>query len=173
MGGLLNPLMRDTIILPNNLTWKHWLCAGLGSGWLPAMPGTWGTLAALLPAWLLLHWFGLAGLMLASVVLLGAGCRLCADILAGKQDKDPGWIVIDEWVGLWLCLALALVIAGDSWCLWLLSFAAFRLFDIWKPGPVAWCERNGPAWWTIMADDVMAGLLGGLLVALLLRLFTC
>jgi len=156
------------ITLPEAMRWKRWICAGLGSGWLPAMPGTWGTLAALLPAWLLLQWLGVPGLLLAAVLLLGLGCWLCAGVLSLQDNKDPGWVVIDEWVGIWLCIVVASLVAELSWWLWLLSFVAFRLFDIWKPGPVAWCERNGPVWWTIMADDVMAGLLGGMLVATLL-----
>jgi len=152
------------ITLPESRTWKHWVCAGLGSGWLPFMPGTWGTLAALLPAWLLLQWLGVAGLLMAAILLLGLGCWLCADVLAVQENKDPGWVVIDEWAGVWLCITIVLWMLPPSWIMWLLSFVAFRLFDIWKPGPVAWCERNGPPWWTIMSDDVMAGLLGGMFV---------
>jgi phosphatidylglycerophosphatase A len=45
------------------------------------------------------------------------------------------------------------------------AFLAFRLFDIWKPWPISILEHRGPAWWTIMADDVAAGLMGGALVA--------
>jgi len=143
--------------------WRAWLCAGLGSGWLPLMPGTWGSLFALLPAALISGLSGPFGLLAAACLLWAVGCWLCADVLAGLADADPGWIVIDEWVGVWIAVALAQIIAGDVLWLWPLAFVGFRLFDIWKPGPVAWCERHGPAWWSIMADDVMAGVLGGLL----------
>lgn len=139
----------------------HWLAAGLGSGWLPRAPGTWGTLAAVLPGWLLLDVGGPELLLLAAVTLLIMGCAICARLLPRLPDKDPGWVVVDEWVGLWVCMAIVAPLLGETPFAMLLSFAAFRFFDIAKPWPVSWSERVGPAWWSIMADDVVAGIMGG------------
>ncbi|TLS67987.1 phosphatidylglycerophosphatase A [Mariprofundus erugo] len=149
------------ITLVKSYGFSGWIAAGFGSGWLPKAPGTWGSLAALPPAWLLLDWFGVAGLFWAAILILGLGCGVCAIVLPQLEDQDPGWIVIDEWAGQWLCIAMVAAITGISWVILLPSFIAFRLFDIFKPWPVSWAERVGPAWWSIMADDMVAGALGG------------
>ncbi len=140
-----------------------WLAAGLGSGWLPKAPGTWGSLAALAPGVWLLEAGGQAALALAVLIVSAAGCAVCARVLrrGDAGGDDPGWIVIDEWAGLWLCLLVASFSGTDGAALWFAAFTAFRLFDILKPWPVSLCERRGPAWWRIMADDLMAGLLAG------------
>ncbi len=144
----------------NDRGWQFWLAAGLGSGWLPKAPGTWGSLAALPPAWLLIELVGISGLLLASLLLLVFGCWICANVLKQIPDKDPGWIVIDEWVGLWLTMVLLAMVLGTGPLVYLMAFTSFRLFDILKPWPISWVETLGPPWWSIMADDVVAGLVG-------------
>ncbi len=138
----------------------HWIAAGLGSGWLPKAPGTWGSLASLIPAWFILQLIGVTGLLLASFIILCLGCWVCAVVLPTLPNKDPGWIVIDEWAGQWLCIGLVVPFLDTSLITFLIAFVAFRLFDIFKPWPVSLAEKLGPAWWSIMADDVAAGLMG-------------
>jgi phosphatidylglycerophosphatase A len=53
---------------------------------------------------------------------------------------------------------------GTGWWTYALGFAAFRLFDITKPGWVKRAEHAGPPWWSIHGDDLLAGLFAGLLV---------
>ncbi len=140
---------------------EEWIAAGLGSGWLPKAPGTWGSLAALLPGWWILHLGGVMGLLAAVLVVTLLGCVVCWRILPQMEDQDPGWIVIDEWAGVWLAVAMiAPLLASEPQTL-LAAFIAFRFFDILKPWPIRWLEHVGPAWWSIMADDLMAGLLAG------------
>lgn len=149
---------------------SRFAAAGLGSGWLPKAPGTWGSLAALLPGWLLLKGLGLGGVLFAVFLITAFGCYLCSRLLPSLESNDPGWIVIDEWAGQWLCMALMALGGLQGVALLLLSFVMFRLFDILKPWPVSWLERTGPDWWTIMADDLGAGILGaatGIVVILL------
>jgi len=136
------------------------IAAGFGSGWLPKAPGTWGTLASLIPAWFIVSHYSALYLLAAALPLTALGCFVCMRILPQLQAKDPGWIVIDEWAGQWLCLAVMAQWAAFSPYLLLLSFLMFRLFDIFKPWPISRLERAGPAWWSIMADDLGAGLLG-------------
>lgn len=145
--------------------------AGLGSGWLPKAPGTWGSLAALIPGWLILDQFGIDALFIASLILLGSGCYICKLILPDLDSDDPGWIVIDEWVGQWLCTAIMALFIPPGFMLLLISFLMFRLFDILKPWPISWLEETGPEWWSIMADDVGAGVAGALLGILIMNLF--
>jgi phosphatidylglycerophosphatase A len=150
----------------NATPWEHYFLSGFGSGWLKPAPGTWGTLASL-PVFALL--FGASAtlpMMLCATLLVTLfGCWLCARALPQLAAEDPGWIVIDEWAGQWLTLSLCLSLYDSlalpfaiAW-VWLASFVLFRLFDIFKPFPIAPCEHLGPPWWSIMADDLLAGLM--------------
>jgi phosphatidylglycerophosphatase A len=51
----------------------------------------------------------------------------------------------------------------------LAGFVLFRLFDIWKPGPIRWCDRNVQGGFGIMVDDVAAGVVACAALHLLLR----
>jgi phosphatidylglycerophosphatase A len=136
--------MRGTALF---VTW-------FGSGWLPWAPGTWGSLAALPFAWLILTYGGPVVLALAALALFGAGCW-AADIAArDTQTKDPGWIVVDEVVGQWLTL----LAAPRNLFGYAAAFLLFRLFDIWKPWPIGWADRRLEGGFGIMFDDVLAAI---------------
>jgi len=84
----------------------------------------------------------------------------------GALGGDPGWVVVDEVAGQWIALLpLALLPATAAWNppSLLLAFLAFRAFDILKPGPVGWADRQKGAF-GVMADDVIAGVLAASLV---------
>jgi len=140
----------------------RFVAAGFGSGWLPKAPGTFGSMAALLPAWWVVSAYGMYGLLGMFVLLIPLACWSTFVALPGMQDKDPGWVVIDEWLGQWLTLLLILPLLGATWWSFGLAFATFRLFDIWKPGWIRHVEHMGPAWWSIHADDLLAALYAGL-----------
>ena len=116
-------------------------------GYLPWMPGTWGSLAGFALAWFFnprLFWmflgFSLAGFLIAAP----------AERAFGK--KDPQNFVLDEVVGmmlsvLWLPRTPALFIA---------AFILFRILDTLKPGPIGWIQkRETPS--GILWDDLAAG----------------
>ena len=129
-------------------------------------PGTWGSLAALLPA---------AGMAMAGDWLLEIGVVVAciigvkaADIYeAHSGKKDASEVVIDELAGQWIAL---LVIPFD-WRWWFTAFLLFRLFDIAKPGPVKMAERL-PGGIGVMADDVVAGVLVATLLVVVQLLMT-
>ncbi len=75
---------------------------------------------------------------------------------------DHGGIVWDEWVGFLMTLWLAPTGLG-----WLVAgFILFRLFDILKPWPIGWLDRQVPGGWGIMLDDLLAGLYSFILLQL-------
>jgi phosphatidylglycerophosphatase A len=143
-------------------------------GLLPGPAGTWGSLVAL-PLGYLLHLVGGPFLLVAAIVATYAAGTWATRIETFEQeDLDPAHIVIDEVVGQWIALlplSLGLWLAGAPaqifpWPGWVGAFVLFRLFDIWKPGPVGWADRRkGPT--GVMLDDVVAGLLAALAVTLL------
>ncbi|NQD36880.1 phosphatidylglycerophosphatase A [Permianibacter sp. IMCC34836] len=131
----------------------HWLAVGFGSGLAPKAPGTFGTLAAL--PLVILGWWQLSPLVYAAltVPLFALGVYASERTARDFGIKDPGAIVVDEWVGLW---ASALFLPFH-WLNVLLIFVLFRIFDIAKPWPVSWADRRCQGGLGIMLDDLLAG----------------
>ncbi len=125
-----------------------------GSGLIPGPSGTWGSLAALPFAWLILLWAGPWGLVLGAALAFAVGVWASDRYAAAIGKKDPGAVVIDEVAGQWLALA---PLPLDPLA-FLGSFFLFRFFDIVKPWPAGWCDRNLDGGWGIMVDDIFAGL---------------
>lgn len=135
-----------------------------GCGYSPVAPGTAGTLGALViavPLGIFAGWrpwyFGALAVVFLAPAIWSAGAT--AQIV-GK--KDPGLVVVDEVVGLWITLAGA---TSLNWKSYLGAFALFRLFDIWKPPPVRQLESL-PGGTGIVADDAMAGIYAALVLFL-------
>ena len=144
------------------------MATGGGAGFAPVAPGTAGAAVGVL-----LH-LPLAGLgpwlyALGAVALLSLGIRAADAAERFYARKDDGRIVIDEVVGQLIALApLASLAAPEDIrhpMLLAVGFFAFRLFDIWKPGPVRWAERRFSGGKGVMFDDVLAGVLAALCVA--------
>ncbi|MDX8383977.1 MAG: phosphatidylglycerophosphatase A [Ghiorsea sp.] len=160
-----------------NIKYLSFIAAGLGSGWLPKAPGTWGSLAALLPAWYMVNQGDILALWLATLAVSILGFVICycllPQLVALGQDHDPGWIVIDEWAGEWLCIAIiwSCFPEIDTTLLLILSFVLFRAFDIIKPFPIKQLETWGADWFSIMHDDLIAGVMGAIVAVLLLSMF--
>lgn len=133
-----------------------WVATLGGVGLLRPMPGTLGSLAALPPAFLVMWLAGPWAVLAASFILFAVGfasVRHVAGTMEAWADSDHADIVIDEACGQFLALTPAVL----SPVLWILSFALFRLFDIWKPGPIRLIERRFRGAWGVMLDDVAAG----------------
>lgn len=176
---------------PKAPRWAWWVATGFGSGYLRPAPGTWGSLAAV-GVWFALHQAALrlpslggglrVGVLLALLMPLPLAwvllsIRASTLVVEETGTKDPGWIVADEWCGQWIALAPLILNLGKTepplaWdALRLLApFLLFRLFDIWKPGPVNRLQAlpKGPG---IVLDDVLAGLFAAVLTYAVDRLF--
>ena len=131
-----------------------------GAGYAPVAPGTAGSLAAIVIAFLLRHYaepwhFAVAAALLALPAIWAAGETA---LIVGR--KDPGIVVVDEVIGQWIAIGGA---AAIDWKTCLAAFALFRLFDIWKPAPVRQLEAL-PGGLGINADDAMAGIYAALVI---------
>lgn len=130
---------------------------------VPRGPGTAGSVAAMLIFWLCAP--PQSSTQLAIIALLAALGTLAVHVVLRRDRNliDPGWIVIDEWVGMWITLW-----GSDTTIESLLvGLILFRFFDIFKPFPVSYAESL-PGALGIMADDIVAGILGLILMRLLL-----
>ena len=152
----------------------YWLGIGLGSGLPKRAAGTWGTVGGLVVAIPML-WLGFWGFLAVTVLGALVGSYICGKTsdLMGVHD-DPH-IVWDEWVGMWVSLLPILwlhfyddaLLQGHQLSLLLLYFAAFvafRFFDILKPFPIKWVDKNVSGGFGILIDDILAGLMAGVVL---------
>lgn len=146
----------------------HAIALGFGAGLSPKAPGTVGSLWAW-AAWLLIQMHcseQAQGLLIVMGIV--AGWWACTVTAHHMGIADPGAIVWDEVVAMWLILWLAMPMGLSGQCV---AFALFRFFDAVKPGPVGWADqlfkgfgRRGG--WGIIFDDLVAAFCTLLVIAL-------
>lgn len=161
-------------------SWRHvpllprLIATAGGVGFLRPAAGTWGSaLAAVFGyAWLVtapttLITPGLAG---ATLLASAAGVWAAERCTRVTGIEDPSQVVIDEVAGVWATLLLIppVVAVASPLTATILGFLLFRLFDIVKPWPISALERF-PRGWGVMADDLGAGVLAGILAGALLH----
>jgi phosphatidylglycerophosphatase A len=137
----------------------HLLAFGFGSGLAPKAPGTFGTLLAVLlylPLATLSLWAYVAVVVFASIV----GVYLCDRTAKDLGVHDHPGIVWDEFAGFWLTM----IAIPATWEWILAGFILFRIFDIWKPWPIGWCDKRVDGGFGIMVDDLLAGLYSWLIL---------
>jgi len=133
-----------------------------GVGYARFAPGTFGSLAALPLAWLILWKFGPAVLAAAAICVYFIGVWSTGEHATRVGRIDPSECVIDEVAGQWLaCAAAPLSLVGFA-----IAFALFRALDISKLWPVSLGERL-PGGWGIMTDDIIAAVISAVVVAVL------
>ena len=139
-----------------------------GSGYSPFAPGTAGTLAAM-PFLYLIAWSGVPVLFLAPLILfLIIGSGFVVEMYQKQFDlKDPGFIVIDEVIGV--LIAFCFYPSQNLIDLAALFFL-FRVFDILKPWPANYFDKQVAHGLGVILDDVVAGIYAGL-IWLLIRTF--
>ncbi|NVK54596.1 MAG: phosphatidylglycerophosphatase A [Alteromonadaceae bacterium] len=147
----MDKILRSRVSLKNPV---HFLALGFGSGLIPLMPGTFGSLAAL-PLLLPFVWLNASALFIAAVIASLLGIYLCGKTASDMQVHDHGSIVWDEVAGilltfLWVPLSPLTVVAG---------FLLFRFFDILKPWPIKPIDKYIHGGLGIMLDDIVAGLM--------------
>lgn len=130
---------------------------GFGSGLAPKAPGTVGTLAAI-PFYLLAAYLPLPAYLMLVLALFVLGVWLCGRCERTLGIEDHSGIVFDEFVGLFITLTAAPVTPTVI----VTGFCLFRLFDVFKPWPIAWFDRRLHGGLGIMLDDVIAGMYGAL-----------
>lgn len=146
-----NPSPRELLRSPLLM-----LAFGFGSGLSRVAPGTVGTVAAI-PLWWLLTQLSQPMYLVTVLVAAIIGIRLCGQAAQRLGVHDHGGIVWDEFVGFWVTMAF--LPAGPVSLM--LGFCLFRLFDIVKPWPISWMDKNMSGGLGIMVDDIVAGLAAG------------
>jgi len=132
-----------------------------GCGYSPVAPGTVGTVGTL-PLVYALSRLGPVAYWLGTVAVTLLGVWASGRYARDRGEKDPGSAVIDEVSGTLIAVGFVL---GSGWLPIIAAVLLFRLFDIWKPGPIDTAQKL-PGGLGIMADDVLAGLAAGALAYL-------
>ncbi len=174
---------RPTREVPKTLA--VWIATAGGLGFGPWAPGTWGALGTVVlfaPVFAGLGGLGY-GVLVVAVTVVGVWASTAAERDFARHDD--GRIVIDEVAGQLITLWPLVPLHGRSLGFFDLSFGlsgsgafevslfsllvvtgfvAFRWFDIRKPGAVRWAERRFEAGAGVMADDVVAGIYGAIVL---------
>ena len=155
------------------------IATGLGSGFIPFGPGTWGSIVGLLIAYELIKFFGSDAISLQNFLIaagvVSAALGLWASHRAEKifDRKDASQIVIDEVCGQiisFVFIAPYMTSLGPGWRWWMVvGFALFRAFDIFKPYPINKLQDLSGGF-GVMMDDVLAGIYAAALLSFLLML---
>ena len=125
-----------------------------GVGLLPFAPGTWGSVTALPLGYLIVSLGGVELLLIATAAMLILGTWASGVTSEQMGVHDPSLIVIDEVVGQWLTLLVAPL--NIFW--YFVGFILFRVFDIIKPWPISWADKNIKGGFGVMFDDLIAGI---------------
>src|SRR6266550_177519 len=113
---------------------------------------------------------GITAMTVSGLVIAVVGVPAATRVARAMAVKDPGCVVVDEFAGQFLASCPVPLFRFETEAAraaaWIVSFLLFRLFDIWKPGPIHRLQEL-PDGLGIVIDDVLAGLLaaGGTVVA--------
>lgn len=154
--------MKDQKITPFDKVQLIFL-SFFGTGYAPKAPGTFGSLATI-PLIYLLNYLEISflGVVVITVVIFILACFSAHHIQEKLDSHDPGWIVIDEVVGM--LITWLFVFPSVSWQNILVVFILFRVFDIFKIFPASWCDKEMKNGAGTIIDDVISALYAGLVI---------
>jgi phosphatidylglycerophosphatase A len=125
-------------------------------------PGTWGSVAGLLYFTTFFanpEGLGDVGLVLFGLVGLYFSVAICGEAEFRLGERDPGKVVLDEFVAVPLCFIgwTRFAEVAPNWAVFLAGFGLFRLFDILKPFGISKLQ-DLPGGWGVTIDDTAAAL---------------
>lgn len=136
--------------------WKnplHFVAFGFGSGAMPFAPGTFGTLLAI-PFYLMLAPLQPSYYLVTVILITIASIWICHKTEKEISVHDHQGMCLDEFVGFFVTMYHA----PRSWEWVVFGFVLFRIFDIWKPWPIRYLDKNVAGGLGVILDDVAAGI---------------
>ena len=149
---------------PNLKNPLHFIATLGGLGKIPIAPGTFGSIFAWFVFIFLSHYINMIFLTFAVGIF---SVWICEKITKDLVIKDHKSIVIDELVGTWISLLPVLFIADDRYeriIYAAIALILFRFFDILKPYPISFFDKEYKNGLGIVLDDVIAGIFSGCLL---------
>lgn len=138
---------------------SKWIATGLGVGHIRPAPGTWGSALAMIMVYITSAHY----LITIAITLIA---YLTIYVYEKNHPHDDPTVVIDEIAGIYLSfiflpLTLPILTAG---------FVLFRFYDIVKPFPISWVDKNTPGAFGSLLDDMLAGALTAATIHLIVHL---
>ena len=137
-----------------------------GLGKIKFIPGTFGSLATVIILYILFHIFDLSSnlILLGLIIIFIYSFSAVANHIKDNDNKDPGEIIIDEFIGQSIPIYLYEISHGteksseEAIIFYAICFVLFRFFDIKKPFPVSFFDKNFKNSFGVIMDDVCAGI---------------
>ena len=137
-----------------------------GIGKIKMIPGTFGSLATIIILFVLFHTLNISSnlILLGLIIIFIYSFSAVASHTENSENKDPKEIVIDEFIGQSIPIYLYEISHGtekspnEAIIFYFICFILFRFFDIKKPFPVSFFDRNFKNSFGVIMDDVCAGL---------------
>jgi len=136
-----------------------------GLGKLPKIPGTFGSLATIIILYVLFHIFKLSSnlILICLMIIFVFSFLAVTNHIKDSENKDPKEIIIDEFIGQSIPIYLYEISHGteksadEAIIFYCICFVLFRFFDIAKPFPVSYFDKNFKNSFGVIMDDVCAG----------------
>ena len=137
----------------------------LGLGKIPNIPGTFGSFITVIIMYFFFHIFNLSSKFILTLLVLifFISFLAIASHIKNNQNKDPKEVIIDEFIGQSIPIYLYEISHGtekspnDALIFYGICFVLFRFFDIAKPFPVNFFDKNFKNSFGVIMDDVCAG----------------
>ena len=136
-----------------------------GLGKLPKIPGTFGSLATIIILYILFHILNLSSnlIFIGLIIIFIFSFSAITTYIKDNENKDPKEIIIDEFIGQSIPIYLYEISHGteksadEAIIFYSICFVLFRFFDILKPFPVSYFDKNFKNSFGVIMDDVCAG----------------
>ena len=136
-----------------------------GLGKIPKIPGTFGSLATIIIFYFFFHILNLSSnlILIGLIVIFIFSFLAVASHIKNNKNKDPKEIIIDEFIGQSIPIYLYEISHGteksadEAIIFYSVCFILFRFFDIAKPFPVSYFDKNFKNSFGVIMDDVCAG----------------
>jgi phosphatidylglycerophosphatase A len=137
-----------------------------GLGKIKFIPGTFGSLATVIILYILFHVLNISSniILLCLIIIFVYSFHAVANYIKDNENKDPGEIIIDEFIGQSIPIYLYEISheteksPDEAIIFYGICFVLFRFFDIKKPFPVNFFDKNFKNSFGVIMDDVFAGI---------------
>ena len=137
-----------------------------GLGKFPKIPGTFGSLATIIILYLFFHILDISSniILIGLIIIFIYSFTAIASHIKNNENKDPKEVVIDEFIGQSIPIYLYEIshgtekLADEALIFYGVCFVLFRFFDIAKPFPVSFFDKNFKNSFGVIMDDVIAGI---------------
>jgi phosphatidylglycerophosphatase A len=136
-----------------------------GLGKIPKIPGTFGSLATIIILYIFFHVLDLSSnsILICLIIISIFSFSAVAIYIKDNENKDPKEVIIDEFIGQSIPIYLYEISHGtektsdEAIIFYVICFVLFRFFDILKPFPVSYFDKNFKNSFGVIMDDVCAG----------------